>query len=81
MDAKKVMTAVKIEHDHGLRKRACRKREDERSGEGWPMGKRCDADEEEAAEEVNGIIMGGRVVVRGVVGVVVLVVVVVEVVS
>lgn len=76
MNAKKVIMAVKIEHDHGLRKRACRKREDERSGEGWPMGSRCDAHEEEVAEEVNGIIMGGLVVVGGVAGVVILVVVV-----
>lgn len=60
-EAKKVIKAVKIEHDHGLRDRVCRKREGEPSGgDGCPMGKRCETeDEEEDADEANGIIMGG----------------------
>lgn len=61
-EAKKVIKVVKIEHDHGLRDRVCRKREGEPSGgDGCPMGKRCETEdeEEEDADEANGIIMGG----------------------
>lgn len=61
-EAKNVINTVKIEHDQGLSSRACRKREGELSGgECCPIGKRCeeDGEEEEEADEANGIIMGG----------------------
>lgn len=65
-EASTVIKTVHTEHDHGLRNRACRKRDDEPSDWAeaeWPMGKRCadedEDEEEEDAVEANGIMMGG----------------------